>query len=185
MNPELLGDYPMHEIPWSALMCMRVFSDFVEGMDPKIREKSPIRFPVGFVFVSSRRLFVGEVLHKFPGSHQNKGDKTPLDTALREAEEETGIAVTRDRAKYASSKIMMSNQRRASPRHTLHLFYADLYEREARRMHNFHPHNGGEDPKLFTFADIQAGINASKIMNNHLEMSREAGLLLPPFKIAA
>ncbi len=186
MNPELLEEYPLRERPWSSLTCLRVFSDFVEGMEPDVREKSPIRFPVGLVLVRSRYFSGSSALYKFPGGHDQKRDKTPLDTALREGYEETGIIIPRDRMKYAASKKVRNPAPKSKrPFHALHLFYADIYEHEARKMHNFHPNNGGENPELLTFAQIQSAIEQRQVMPLHLEMGREAGLLIPPFKTAA
>jgi ADP-ribose pyrophosphatase YjhB (NUDIX family) len=181
VNLDRLEDYGLEGNPWTALTFIRVFSDYAEGMDPKKLGKSPIRFPLGFVFVIQRER-PRETFYKLPGGRQNFRDQSPLYTALREDEEETGLVFERKRLRFAGKELVRANPARIkqSAEHYRCLFNIDIYEREMRGMHNFHEANGGEFPEFLTVENTQNAIDNHRFMPDHLNMCQRCGLLFLP-----
>ncbi len=180
MDLSNLSDYELGGEPWASLMFLRVFSDYAEGLEHKERVEKKLHIPVGFVFISDPK-YGPHTKVKLTSGRQEPEDKTPRDTAVREAYEETGISIPPESVHFADKQWKKYTRPKAD--HTDHwkcYFYADIFERQMRTMHNVHPGNDGELPAFLTPAALQQKIDQGLFLRDHLESLIRTGLLMPP-----
>jgi len=188
-QPEELGDYRLGDIQdWASLIFPRVMRELtildqdgepVVGSDGK--KKTRVQ-TVGYVLVIDRGKFGDRAQWKLPGGHKKKTerckpsekpDETPLDTALRELEGETGIRMPRHAFSYCGKWLHWRED------HWKCLFVAELGEDDVAWMNGHHPENEGEEAKFFTVEEFYALVRESKFMREHYEMLVEYTAVLP------
>ncbi len=175
-----LEDYGLGDVlDWAALIFPRVYREV-----PKRKSSGKVemkREPLGSVFIKDSK-FGERALWKLPAGHkkkpdpdkpEEKPDATPLETAMRELEGETGIKLSSDAFTYVGKWLGWRKD------HWKILFTADFSEADRDWMHNHHPENEGEEPKFFTTDDFYAEVRAGKFMREHFDKLEEHALILP------
>jgi 8-oxo-dGTP pyrophosphatase MutT (NUDIX family) len=185
VNLTRIEDYNLGGKPWASLILLRVFLDKIEGMDPKEAQKQHLHWPIGFVFVEDPK-YGPRTKVKLPGGRKDPADLTPAHTARRECWEETGIEIGLNELHLGDQYLREYDHCKVDfEDHYKVYFYADIYERQQRMMHDLDPRNEGERPKFYTLEETQQKIDQSLFLMEHLDSLIRAGLLFPPLGIQA
>ncbi|MBI2004946.1 NUDIX hydrolase [Patescibacteria group bacterium] len=189
MDLNRLEDYGLGEISdWASLIFPRVVrAMFILDQEGKPvvgsggKQKTSLQ-TIGYILVIDRGKFGDRAQWKLPGGHKKKverckpsekPDETPLDTALRELEGETGIRMPLRAFVYCGKWLHWRHD------HWKCLFIAELGEDDIAWMHNHHPENEGEEAKFFTVEEFYALVREGKCMREHYEMLVEYTAVLP------
>lgn len=169
----LLEEFGLGDVnDWAGFMLIRVLSNHADGLSDEQRAEAKLNIPVGYVFVIDPK-FGPMAQYKLPAGHKKAGE-TPLDTAIREVQGETGICVPPERVAYKGDKWLSTRGD-----HWRVLFVGDIFEYELRQMHDRDAENEGEKPKYFTVEEFYECVRKGNFMRAHFRMLEEAGLILP------
>jgi 8-oxo-dGTP pyrophosphatase MutT (NUDIX family) len=180
LNLRRLEQYGLGGHSWASLMYMRVFDDKLEHMDAKDRKGTSLDIPIGSVFVFDPA-FEEHALWKLPGGEKDDKDETPLDTAVRENAEETGIVIKPERVHFADKQWKQYAPDIKRSYHWKCMFYADIYMHEVEEMLNTGVlGNGGEISRFFHIDDMRSVFAERRFMQDHLDRLVASGLILYP-----
>lgn len=185
MNLDNLDFYQLGDLQeWSSLILPRVRREV-----PRIKDNGEARIdyvPLGNIFVIEPER--PNAVWKLPAGHKKEKwrckegempDKTPLDTAVREFEGETGIRLLPEAFTYVGKWLHWRKN------HWKCLFTADLSEADRDWMNENHPENEGEEPKFFTADEWYAVVRSGKFMPEHFKKLLEFALVLPGRELEA
>ena len=144
---------------WASLMLLPVLPERAKFMPPGADELA-----LGHVFVRNAKEFGKNAKYKIPGGGRKSEDKTPLDTAVREALEETGITVDPARVALLGRRFGGRNVS-----HWKHLYRGFIFESDRDRMHGNHPGNEGEIPVFLSNAKLKEEIYFGGVLETHVE----------------
>jgi 8-oxo-dGTP pyrophosphatase MutT (NUDIX family) len=126
---------------------------------------------VGYVFViQSNR---DDAFYKLPGGRRQNGE-SPLETAVREFREETGIQVKPEKLEFRTAMHL----HKPKPHWSL-LFACSIDKDDAAWMRDDHPGNEGEKPKFFTVDEFWQLIRDKDFSKFHYSRLCEDNLILP------
>jgi 8-oxo-dGTP pyrophosphatase MutT (NUDIX family) len=101
---------------------------------------------------------------KLPGGHKEQGE-TPLETAMRENQGETGLRLPRE----AFTEITSGHELRKRPtEHWSLLFLVHVPLDDVRLLHEHDTGNEGEVVRYFTLAELEIEIHNGTILLAHL-----------------
>ncbi len=179
-----LAHYQLGDIDdWASLIFPRVFcgSELFTAGQLMGWEKRGDRPLCGYISVIDPK-FGSRAKHKLAAGHKKSlektlpgeiPDETPLDTAIRELEGETGIKALPEAFRYVNKWLG------ARGNHWKCLFTADITEGDRDWMNNHHKENEGEMPKFFTVDEFYSIVREGKFMAEHYQKLEEFGLILP------
>lgn len=158
---------------WASLVFIRVLSgvkltrEQLLGWE-KHDEKSEL---VGYVLVIDPK-FGARAKYKMPGGHK-QNNETPLETAVREMEGETGIVAAPEALRYAGKYLSWRKD------HWKCIFIATISEADRNWMNDHHPGNEGEKLAFLTIDEFYVARRANKILSEHYDKLVELGIILP------
>lgn len=114
------------------------------------------------------------MLWKLPGGHKQEGE-TPLHTAIRELEGETGIKASAERFQRIRSYAV-----NWPVPHQRVLFRCRITEEERDWLNDREYGNEGEQPKFFSVEEFRELARGRKILVVHREYLEENALVLLP-----
>ena len=157
---------------WSSL----VFASVYPGESPFTKdqlmgwEEWGDHIPLGHIFVIQTNR--EDAVWKLPGGHKRSGE-TPLQTARRELQGETGLLLDEAAFHYVGKE-----HRRYPKPHWSCLCTASLTEFELRWLHNHDEGNEGEMPKFFRRGEFDGLVRDGKFLPPHYQWLLGSSLIL-------
>ena len=174
------GEIIAEDAMWAPLVLIRVYPN--RPVPPQEREgdeecANRDRIPVGYVFVRDPK-FGENAFWKMPSGHRKNRDKrndiTPLDTAIAEVEEETGIRIPVESFQYISKWWDPARND-----HWKCLFIASITEADRDFINDHTDGNEGEKPRFFTINEFRELRRDHKFKLDHQQFLEERDLILP------
>lgn len=144
----------------AALVFARVYEDKNVGNPEAL---------IGVVVVKDEKF--PDPRFKLPGGSREAGE-TPLDAAVRELFEETGLVVSKERVVFIDARFF------EIPRpHWSVLFTADLEQHQLKTINSDHPENGNVTPQYFTVREFREEAAYGEVLDAHLQRLLDNGLV--------
>lgn len=169
-----LADYELGTtLEWTSLALLRVYTNGPLGKEfERALEEGRQRQMLGYVLVIDRRKFGDGAKYKLPGGHKKLGE-TPLQTAMREVEGETGISLPSHAFTYHDKYLGWRKD------HWKCIFSANLSEKDRDWMNTNNVENEGEKPEFLTTEEFYRAVREGRVLREHYEKLVEYALLAP------
>jgi 8-oxo-dGTP pyrophosphatase MutT (NUDIX family) len=164
-----LENYELEGIDdWASLVWVEVLPNPIPKGEDGFKKN---HIQIGCILVTDPK-YGSDAKWKMPGGHRKK-DETPLETALRELEGETGIKIGPQDLEYKGKELGWRGD------HWRCLFVASITEADRNWMNALHRENEGEIPKFFTVEEFYELVRRDQFFKGHYDLLVNAAVILP------